>query len=140
MNWAPPLVVIAAIWLGGCSGVDREAARSSISDETVFRISEHNSGYRARGAAVGKDDPRFEELMLYFQDPASTAGDGSLVTYAPGLMVECETIQMNFIGESVVVATRASARENWNQRTRAMTADDERIRAILTEWLDNSSH
>lgn len=62
------------------------------------------------------------------------------MTYAPGLMVECETIQMNFIGESVVVATRASARENWNQRTRAMTADDERIRAILTEWLDNSSH
>lgn len=89
---------------------------------------------------MSKGDPRFDELLLYFREPGSTAGKGSLVSYVPALTVECDTIRMNFLGETVVVSTRASARETWSQRTRAMTADDERIRAILTERLDKSSH
>lgn len=132
-------MIAGAVWLSGCGGAEREAARSSISDATVFRVSEHNSGAEVRSASVSKGDPNFEELVHYIRDPAATEGERSLVSYVPALTVECDTIRINFLEETVVVSTRASAQESWSQRTRAMTADDEQARAILKERLDQSN-
>lgn len=129
------ILCFVSMWLDVC-GCGRPApSPSPANDATVFTVVEYHAGRQGAVAQVASDASIFAELVAYVNAPDVAKGIATRTSYAPTLLIETETIQINIKSTQVILSTREKATDVWRPAVRPKSSEDSRIeskvRAVL---------
>ena len=77
----------------------------------------------------------FKDLVAYVKSSGFAKGESTSTAYAPSLLIETDTVQVNIMDKQVVVSTRDSADSVWHPVVRTKSSDDTQIESKVREFL-----
>jgi hypothetical protein len=93
----------------------------------VFRLVEYKGGRVVNKVDVSSGAPIFNDLVAYVNSSDIAKGDSTDVSYAPSLLIETLTVQVNIGGTQVIVSTRDAADSVMHPVVRSKTSEDSQM-------------
>jgi hypothetical protein len=94
-------------------------------------------GEVVREVEVPVETAAHDQLVAYLNSASIADGSFTVASYVPALLIETETVRINFRKSSVIVSTRAVRDAAWHQVQRGKAQADVKVEGMLRALLDS---